>query len=94
MKRAETGLAAVVDTADRSGTAGGWAPFQMLDETDGAARLVFESISGRRYAARLDRWDGARRLQPIPGAARVPWLLDARTIRWSGGLPPRDLHRA
>jgi|SRR5271157_965052 len=35
----------------------------MLDGTDGTARLVFESISGRRHAARLDRWIAVIRLQ-------------------------------
>ena len=94
MKSIETGLAAAVSTADRSGSAGGWAPFQMLDGTDGTARLVFESISGRRHAARLDRWIAVIRLQrSAVRAARVVWLLDARTVRWSGGLPPRDLSR-
>ncbi len=94
MKRAETGLAAAVGTAERSGTAGGWAPFQMLDGTDGAARLVFESISGRRHVARLERWIAVIRLQrSAVRAARVVWLLDARTVRWSGGLPPSDLYR-
>jgi len=67
----------------------------MLDETDGAARLIFESISRRRHVARLERWIAVIRLQrSAVRAARVVWLLDARTIRWSGGLPPRDLHRA
>jgi hypothetical protein len=94
MKRAETGLAAAVATAERSGPAGGWAPFQMLDGTDGAARLVFESISGRRHAASLDRWIAIIRLQrSAVRAARVVWLLDARTVRWSGGQPPGDLYR-
>ena len=94
MKSIETGLAAAVSTADRSGSAGGWAPFQMLDGTDGTARLVFESISGRRHAASLDRWIAVIRLQrSAVRAARVMWLLDARTVRWSGGLPPRDLSR-
>ena len=94
MKSIETGLAAAVSTADRSGSVGGWAPFQMLDGTDGTARLVFESISGRRHAARLDRWIAVIRLQrSAVRAARVVWLLDARTVRWSGGLPPRDLSR-
>src|SRR5271166_5245469 len=89
-----TGLAAAVGTADRSGTAGGWAPFQMLDGTDGAARLEFESMSGRRHPARLDRWLAVIRLQrSAVRAARVVWLLDARTVRWSGGQPPRDLYQ-
>ena len=94
MKSIETGLAAAVSTADRSGSAGGWAPFQMLDGTDGTARLVFQSISGRRHAARLDRWIAVIRLQrSAVRAARVMWLLDARTVRWSGGQPPGDLYR-
>ena len=51
---------------------------------------VFESISGRRHAARLDRWIAVIRLQrSAVRAARVMWLLDARTVRWSGGLPPQ-----
>jgi hypothetical protein len=93
MKRAKTGLAAAVATAERSGTVRGWAPFQMLDGTDGAARLVFQSISGRRHAASLDRWIAVIRLQrSAVRAARVVWLLDARTVRWSGGQLPGDLY--
>ena len=47
-----------------------------------------------RHAARLDRWIAVIRLQrSAVRAARVVWLLDARTVRWSGGLPPRDLSR-
>ncbi len=94
MKSNETGLAAAVGAAYRAGTAGGWAPYQMLDGTDGPVRLVFESISGRRHAARLDRWIAVIRLQrSVARAARVVWLLDARTVRWSGGRPPGDLHQ-
>ena len=94
MKRAETGLGAAVETAERSGIARGWAPFLMLDGTDGAARLVFRSISGRRHAASLYRWIAVIRLQrSAVRAARVVWLLDARTVRWSGGRPPGDLYR-
>jgi hypothetical protein len=94
MKRPETGLAAAVATAERSGTGGGWTPWQMLDGTDGAARLVFQSISGRRHAASLDRWIAVIRLQrSAVRASRVLWLFDARTVRWSGGRPPGDLYR-
>jgi len=39
----------------------------MLDGTNGAARLVFESSSGRCHAARLDRWIAIiRRSNPRP----------------------------
>jgi hypothetical protein len=91
MRSTVTGLPAMAGTSGRTRNAGG--PLQMLDGTDGAARLVFESGSGR-HAARLDRWVALIRLQPSAArAARVVWLLDARTVRWSGGLPPGDLYR-
>ena len=64
---------------------------QMLDGRDGAARLVFESDTSWRHAARLDRWLAVVWAEPPPGASRVIWLLDAGTVRWSGGRPPCDL---
>jgi hypothetical protein len=94
MRSTVTGLPGTVGTPGRAGNVRGWAPLQMLDGTDGPARLVFESGSGRRRTARLDRWIAIIRLQrSAAGAARVVWLLDARTVRWSGGLPPGDLYR-
>jgi hypothetical protein len=94
MRSTSTGLPATVGTLGRAANGRGWAPLQMLDGTDGAARLVFESGSGRRHAARLDRWIAIIRLERSAARpARVVWLLDARTVRWSGGLPPGDLYR-
>ena len=76
---------------DNRGTRTGLA---MLDETDGAARLVFRSGGRRRRTAVLHRWLAIVRLRPPAGrAARMVWVLDARTTRWSGGSPPGDLHR-
>ena len=67
---------------------------RMLDGRDGPARLVFESDTSWRHAARLDRWLAIVWDQPPPrGASRVIWLLDASTVRWSGGRPPRELDR-
>jgi len=65
----------------------------MLDGGDGPARLAFESATGWRHNARLDRWLAIVWDQPPPGVSRIIWLLDARTIRWSGGRAPRELHR-
>jgi hypothetical protein len=71
----------------------GRAPLHMLDERDGAARLIFESGTERR-AARLPRWLAIIRFeQPAGRRARVLWLLDARTVRWSRALPPGGLYR-
>ena len=93
MKSIEPGLAAAVSTADRSGSAGGWAPFQMLDEpTVGAAGIrIDQRAAPRGQAGSLDR----RYPAPAVRGARSPSgvLLDARTVCWSGGLPPRDLSR-
>jgi hypothetical protein len=76
---------------DNRGTRTGLA---MLDETDGAARLVFRSGNMRRRTAVLHRWLAIVRVRPPAGhAARMVWVLDARTTRWSGGSPPGDLHR-
>jgi hypothetical protein len=89
MSSAVTGLPAILGAPDRAGNANRWASLQMLDGTDGAARLVFESGSGRRRAARLGRWIAIIRLErSAVRAARIVWLLDVRTVRWSGGLPP------
>ena len=94
MSRTVAGLSGIVGQPGRAGNARGSASLQMLDGTDGAARLVYESGDGRRHAAKLDRWIAIIRLQRSAArAARVVWLLDARTVRWSGGLPPGDLHR-
>jgi hypothetical protein len=66
----------------------------MLGVTDGPARLIFESSSGRRHHGRLDRWLAILRTEPPAGrAVRAVWMLDARSVRWSGGLPPRELCR-
>ena len=66
----------------------------MLDGRNGPARLVFESDTSWRHAARLDRWLAIVWDQPPPrGASRVIWLLDASTVRWSGGQPPGELGR-
>jgi len=94
MSSAVTGLPAIVGTPGSAGNANRWAALQMLDGTDGAARLVFESTDGRRHAAKLRRWIAIIRLQRSAACqARFVWLLDARTVRWSGGLPPGDLYR-
>ena len=66
---------------------------QMLDGRDGPARLAFESATSWRHGARLDRWLAIVWDQPPAGVSRVIWLLDASTVRWSGGRPPRELHR-
>jgi len=64
----------------------------MLGVTDGPARLMFESGSGRRHHGRLDRWLVVLWTEPPAGrAVSAFWMLDARSIRWSGGLPPREL---
>jgi hypothetical protein len=77
--------------AENSGTRSGLA---MLDGTDSAARLRFTSSGRRRRTAVLDRWLAVVRVCPAAGrAARMVWVLDARTTRWSGGSPPGDLHR-
>lgn len=94
MSSTVAGLPGTVGPPGRAGNTRGSASLQMLDGTNGAARLVFESGSGRRHAARLDRWIAIIRLQRSAArAARVIWLLDARTVRWSGGQPPGDLYR-
>ena len=67
---------------------------RMLDGRDGPVRLVFESGISWRHAARLDRWLAI--LWPSPPAgtgARMIWLLDASTVRWSGRKPPGELYR-
>ncbi len=88
MSSAVTGLSAIVGTPGRAA-----AP-QMLDGTDGAARLVFKSSDGRSHTAKLLRWIAIIRLERSAArAARFVWLLDARTARWSGGLPPGELYR-
>lgn len=86
---------AVIDTPDCAGGGGERRPdLQMLDGSDGPARLTFESASSRRHAALLYRWLALVRVQPtVKCAARVVWILDACTIHWSGGLPPSELHR-
>jgi len=66
----------------------------MLDGTNGAARLEFDSGDGRRYKAKLGHWIAISLPQRSAArAVRFVWLLDSRTVRWSGGLPPGDLHR-
>lgn len=88
-------LHAVIDTPDCSGGGDDRRPgLRMLDGSDGPARLMFESASRQRHTALLDRWLAIVRVQPTAACgARVVWVLDARTIRWSGGLPPSELHR-
>jgi len=94
MSNAVTGLPAIVGAPGRAGNAERWAALQMLDGTNGAARLEFHSGDGRRYKAKLDRWITIIRPQRSAArAARFVWLLDARTVRWSGGTPPDDLRR-
>jgi len=94
MDSAVSGLPAILGASGRAGNAGRWAALQMLDGTNGAARLVFDSGDGRRYKAKLSRWIFISRPQRSAArAVRFVWLLDARTVRWSGGLPPGDLHR-
>ena len=67
---------------------------RMLDGRDGPVRLVFESGISWRHAARLDRWLAILWPPPPAGtAAQMIWLLDASTVRWSGGKPPRELYR-
>lgn len=88
------GLHATIDTLGRAAGGDPRTGLRMLDGSDGAARLVFQSGSKRRRTAVLDRWLAIIRVQPPPGSAtRVIWVLDGRTTRWSGGLPPGDLHR-
>jgi hypothetical protein len=93
MSSTVAGLPGTVGPPDRAGNTRGPASLQMLDGTNGAARLVFES-GGRRHAARLNRWIAIIRLErSAVRAARIVWLLDVRTVRWSGGLPPGALYR-
>jgi len=53
----------------------------MLDGTDGAARLVFESGDGRRQAAKPDRWIAIIRLQP--STVRTNWSCSIALRRMS-----------
>ena len=93
MSSADTGLPAIVGVRGRAGDADRWAGLQMLDGTNSTTRLVFDSGDGRRHEAELGRWIAIIRLQRSSArAARLVWLLDARTVRWSGGLPRGDLH--
>ena len=94
MGSAVSGLPAILGAPGRAGSAERWASLQMLDGTNGAARLEFDSGDGLHYEAKLDRWI-AISLPPrfAAPAVRFVWLLDSRTVRWSGGLPPGDLHR-
>jgi hypothetical protein len=93
MSSTVAGLPGTVGPPDRAGNTMGPASLQMLDGTNGAARLVFES-GGRRHAARLNRWIAIIRLErSAVRAARIVWLLDVRTVRWSAGLPPGALYR-
>jgi hypothetical protein len=93
MSSTVAGLPGIIGPPDRAGNTRGPASLQMLDGTNGAARLVLES-DGRRHAARLNRWIAIIRLErSAVRAARIIWLLDVRTVRWSGGLPPGVLYR-
>jgi hypothetical protein len=85
-------FAATMDTPGCAPAGSRRAGPRMLDEGDGPARLVFESSSGLRYVAQLDRWLVILRVQRPPrGASRVIWLLDARTVRWAAARPPAEL---
>jgi len=94
MGSAVSGLPAILGASGRAGNAERWAALQMLGGTNGTARLVFDSGDGRHCKAKLGRWIAISRPQRSAArAVRFVWLLDARTIRWSGGPPPGDLHR-
>jgi hypothetical protein len=87
-------LDALIDVLDSSGDASTRTALRMLDGSDGPARLVFKSSGKRRRVARLSCWLAIVRLQPPLGsAARVVWVLDGRTARWSAGMPPGEMHR-
>jgi hypothetical protein len=67
---------------------------RMLGVADGPARLIFESSSGQRYHGRLERWLAVLRAEPpADRTLRAAWVLDARSVRWRGGLPPGELRR-
>lgn len=84
MGSAVSGLPAILGASGRAGNAGRWAALQMLDGTNGAARLVFDSGDGRRCKAKLGRWIFISR--PQRSAARGP-------IRVAPGCPHRPLVR-
>ena len=52
-----------------------------IPATDGVVRLSWAAGSSSAGPSGRQR------------AVRFVWLLDARTVRWSGGLPPGDIHR-
>jgi anti-anti-sigma factor len=77
------GLCMLMDTPQGDRQPG----LRMLDGRDRPARLAFECGISWRHAAWLDRWLAIFWPQPPGGAAaRVIWLLDASTVRWSGGM--------
>jgi hypothetical protein len=88
------GLRTILDAPDCAQGGDPRSGARMLDGRDGPARLVFESDATWPHAARLDRWLAIVWDQPPPrGASRVIWMLDASTVRWSGGRPPGELDR-
>ena len=85
MGSATSGLPAILGAPGPAGSAERWASLQMLDETNGAARLEFDSGDGLHYKAKLDRWI-AISLPPRFAAPAVP-------IRVAPGFPHRSLVR-
>jgi hypothetical protein len=94
MSGMSAGFHEVIGTLGTAGEDSTRTGLAMLDGTDGAARLVFKSSGKRRCTAMAHRWLAIVRVHPAAGrAARMVWVLDARTTRWSRGSPPGDLHR-
>lgn len=88
------GFGTLLETSGRAQGSDRQTSPRILDSSNGPARLVFESAAGWRHTARINRWLAIVRIQPPAGrAARVIWLLDASTVRWSGGLSPGELYR-
>ena len=94
MSARSAGFDAVIDTLGDAQGDKARTGFWMLDGSDGPARLAFRSGRRRRSTAEVGRWLAIVRAQaPAGSATTVVWVLDGRTTRWSGGLPPGDLHR-
>ena len=88
------GFRSLIDTPQCAQGGDRQSRLQMLDGSDGPARLVFTCGLSWRHVARLDRWLAIVRPQPTAGTGfRMIWLLDASTVRWSGGMAPGELYR-
>jgi hypothetical protein len=94
MSTMSTGFDAVVDALGSGRSTEYRSALGMLGERGRDARLEFNPGRGRRRTACIHRWLAIVRLDPAAGCATtLVWVLDTRSARWSGGLPPGDLHR-